>query len=176
MLKRAVGETTTREASGPPAAKAVRAGVITSREIDAATSKARTAGKDVWLTDPGARGQGRFTIRCTPSGARVCMYRYTRGDGTRDILKVADYDGRGVSGLTLHEARERAGELARLAGAGNDVRVLLGEREEAKVAAADAAVLAKGRAERGSLAALLRVYVGTLQGRQSHYDAQSSCT
>ena len=81
--------------------RGARAGVITAREIDAATSRARAGGNDIWLTDPGARGQGRFTIRCTPAGARVCMYRYTRRDGTRDIIKVADYDPRGVAGMTL---------------------------------------------------------------------------
>jgi len=63
--------------------------VITTREIDVATSKARSSKKDVWLTDPGVRGRGRFTIRRTPSGARICTYRYTRADGTRDILRVA---------------------------------------------------------------------------------------
>ena len=150
-----------------------RGGVITAREIDSGTSKARASKKDVWLTDPGARGQGRFTIRCTPAGARVCMYRYTQSDGTRDILKVADYDPRGVAGLTLHEAREKAGELARLAGAGNNVRVVLHERDEAKAAVAEAALAAKRNASRGSLAAMYRVYVSTLQGRESHYDAQS---
>jgi len=113
------------------------------------------------------------TIRCTPSGARVCMYRHTRADGTRDILKVADYDPRGVIGMTLHEARERAGELARLAGAGNNLRAMLNERAAANIAAEEAVAAAKRKAEQGSLASLFRVYVGTLQGRQSHYDAQS---
>lgn len=173
MLKLAASETATQTATRQRPAKGARGGVITAREIDAATIRARAEGKDVWLTDPGARGQGRFTIRCTSSGARVCMYRYTRVNGTRDVLKVADYDPRGVTGLTLHEAREKAGELARLAGAGNNVRIMLTQREEAKVAAADAAEVAKARAERGSLAALFKVYVGTLQGRQSHYDAES---
>lgn len=173
MMKLAASETTTRKAIDSRPAKGARGRVITAREIDAATLRARAAGKDVWLTDPGARGQGRFTIRCTTYGSRVCMYRYTRADGARDILKVGDYDSRGVAGLTLHEAREKAGELARLASAGNDVRVVLSEREEEKVAAADVAVLAKTKAERGSLAAMFRVYVGTLQGRDSHYDAQS---
>jgi integrase len=147
--------------------------VITAREIDSATSKARASRKDVWLTDPGVRGRGRFTIRCTASGARICMYRYTCADGTRDILRVADYDPRGVAGMTLHEAREKANELARLSGTGNNVRAVLQEREEAKAAAAEAALAAKRNASRGSLAAMYRVYVGTLKGRESHYDAQS---
>jgi integrase len=153
--------------------KSARGGVITAREIDAATSKARASRKDVWLTDPGVRGRGRFTIRCTPSGARICMYRYTCADGTRDTLRVGDYDPHGVVGLTLHEAREKAGELVRVAGAGNNVRVFLQEREEAKAAAVEAALAAKRNASRGSLAAMYRVYVSTLQGRESHYDAQS---
>jgi integrase len=153
--------------------KGARGGVITAREIDVATSKARASRKDIWLTDPGVRGRGRFTIRCTPSGARICMYRYTRADGTRDTLRVGDYDAHGVAGLTLHEAREKAGELVRLAGAGNDVRVFLLEREEAKAAAAEDALAARRNASRGSLAAMYRVYVSTLQGRESHYDAQS---
>jgi flagellar hook-associated protein FlgK len=62
--------------------------VITAREIDVASSKARATRKDIWLTDPGVRGRGRFTVRCTPSGARICMYRYTRADGTRDTMRV----------------------------------------------------------------------------------------
>lgn len=147
--------------------------MITTREIDAATSKARASKKDVWLTDPGVRGRGRFTIRCTPSGARICRYRYTCADGTRDILRVADYDPHGTAGMTLHEAREKAGELVRLAGAGNNVRVFLQERDAAKAAAAEAALAATRNASRGSLAAMFRVYVGSLQGRESHYDAQS---
>ncbi len=175
MLKRSASETATGTATAlrTVPVKGARGGVITAREIEAGSSQAKAGGKDVWLTDPGARGQGRFTIRCTPSGARVCMYRHTRADGTRDILKVADYDPRGVTGMTLREARERAGELARLAGAGNNLRAMLNERDAANVAAEEAVAAAKRKAEQGSLASLLRVYVGTLQGRQSHYDAQS---
>jgi integrase len=175
MLKRAEVETATAKATllRTVPGKGVRGGVITAREIEAGTGKAKAGGRDVWLTDPGARGQGRFTIRCTPAGARVCMYRYTRVDGTRDILKVTDYHPRGVAGMTLHEARERAGELARMAGVGKNLRATLDEQNEAKVAAAEAVAAAKRKAERGSLAALFRVYVGTLRGRQSHYDAQS---
>ena len=70
--------------------------------------------KDLRLTDPGVRGRGRFTSRCTRSGARIRMYRHTR-----DILRGADYDPHSQTGMTLHEAREKAGELVRLADAGN---------------------------------------------------------
>jgi integrase len=175
MMKRPELETATAGVAdgGAVRAMAARAGVITTREIEAGTSRAKGAGKDVWLTDPGARGQGRFTIRCTPSGARVCMYRYTRSDGMRDILKVADYDPTGVLGMNLRQAREKAGELARLAGDGNNLRAMLDERAAAKATAVEVSAAAHRRAQRGSLAALCAVYVSTLQGRQSHYDAQS---
>lgn len=170
-------ETTAGTTAATPAhttrGKVARGGVITTREIDLATSKARAYRKDIWLTDPGVRGRGRFTIRCTPSGARICMYRYTRADGTRDTLRVGDYDPRGVAGLTLHEAREKAGELVRLASSGDNVRHVLQERERAKATAAEAATEAKRDESRGSLAAMYGVYVDTLRGRESHYDVQS---
>ena len=77
MLKRAEIETATATAALRTAqGKGARGGMITAREIEAGTSRAKAGERDVWLTDPGARGQGRFTIRCTPAGARVCMYRY----------------------------------------------------------------------------------------------------
>ena len=146
---------------------------MTVRAIETASTKARVSGKDVWLTDPAARGQGRFTLRCTPSGACVFMFRHTRAKNTRDILKVGNYDLRGINGLTLSEAREKAGELARLAAGGNSLRTLIFEQDQVKVAADDAVVVAKRKAEQASLAALLQIYVGTLEGRQSHDDAQS---
>ena len=75
--------------------------------------------------------------------------------------------------MNLHEARYKAGELVRLAGASNNVRVSLLKREEAKAAAAEAALAASRNATRGSLAAMFCVDVSTLQGRESHCDAQS---
>jgi integrase len=150
-----------------------RSGVVTARAIEAASTRAKSEARDIWLTDPAARGQGRFTIRCTPSGARVCMYRYTLADGARDIVKLADYDPRGVAGMTLHEAREKAGELARLAAGGKDLRALFAKKDQAKVVAEHEAAVAKRKAERGSLRALFKAYVTTLEGRESHYDAQS---
>ncbi len=156
-----------------PEQKHTRVGVITAREIEAATGVAVAARSDVWLTDPGARGQGRFTVRCTASGARVCMFRHTRTDGTREILKVADYDPRGVRGMTLQEAREKAGEFAKLGAGGVDLRECFAARASAEAAAAEAAVVAERRAAGGTFEALFRVYVGTLRGRMSHDDAKS---
>ena len=45
-------------------------GKFTPREIEGATKGARDSGEDVWLTDPGARGEGRFMCRCTAAGER----------------------------------------------------------------------------------------------------------
>jgi integrase len=166
-------EVPARAAPRQGSSERARSGVVTAREIEAASTRAKSEARDIWLTDPAARGQGRFTIRCTPSGARVCMYRYTLADGSRDIVKVADYDPRGVVGMTLHEAREKAGELARLAAGGKDLRALFAEKDQDMAAAEQARAAAHRKAERGSLQALFRAYVTTLEGRESHYDAQS---
>jgi hypothetical protein len=154
-------------------ARSTRTGVITARQIEGATSQARAQSRDIGLTDAAARGQGRFTIRCTASGARVCMFRYTRRDGRRDILKIADYDPRGVSGLTLQEAREQAGELAKTAAGGQDLRSLFAQQERERVDAESASVAEQRKAASGSLEELFRVYVTTLQGRESHNDARA---
>ena len=74
--------------------------------------------------------------------------------------------------MNLHEARYETGNLMLLAVAGNNVRVFLLKREEAKAAAAEAALAARRNPTRGSLAAMFRVDVSTLQGRKSHCDAQ----
>ena len=76
-------------------------GVMTTAGIEKAAKAARRTGRDVWLTDPGARGDGRFTVRCTPAGARIGMFRYTLPDGTRDTLRVGAYDVSARDGLTL---------------------------------------------------------------------------
>jgi len=102
------------------------------------------------------------------------MFRYTRRDGCRDILKIAeDYDPRGVSGLTLQEAREKAGELAKTAAGGQDLRSLFAQQERERVDAESASVAEQRKAASGSLEELFRVYVTTLQGRESHNDARA---
>jgi integrase len=155
--------------------KGKRRGKFTTREIESATILARN-GEDRFLTDPGARGEGRFRCRCTPAGARLFYYRYTKASGERDSLSLGNYDPRGVDGLTLDEARRKAGELARLYQSGvRDLRAHLEradaaerQKHEAELAAKSAAAR---KAKRGSLAALVAAYVATLKGRPSQYDA-----
>lgn len=157
---------------------ATRIGKITTREIEAGTKQAQQTGRDVWLADPGARGEGRFNCRCTAAGARIFCYRYTDATGKRDILRIAGYDPKGRDGLTLDEARQKAGGWARLYQSGiRDLRAhfaqeaaAAAEREQVKQESKSAA---ERKAKRGSLSALIDAYVKTLEGRQSKYDAEN---
>jgi integrase len=156
--------------TNPRQSPAKRAGKITTAEIERATRDAKNAGADVWLTDPGARGEGRFMVRCTPAGARIGMYRYTKPDGTRDTLRVGTYDADGRNGLTLTELRRRAGEWARLLQGGvRDLREHFAAQEQAERTARE---IAERQAARGTLQALLDAYVATLGDRPSAKDAR----
>ncbi|MDP1649659.1 MAG: integrase family protein [Rubrivivax sp.] len=163
--------------TAPEPANGTRAGIITARQIEAAATKAKATGKDEWLTDPAARGAGRLGVRCRPSGARSVVYRFTKSDGTRDALVLGNYDPTGVRGLDLTEARDKAGELQRLHRSGiTDLREHFAAMEQADKARTEAereaAATAQARAERGSLQALLDAYCKSLEGRQSHDDAE----
>lgn len=155
-----------------------KAGKFTPRQIEAATLSARESNSDVWLTDPGARGEGRFMCRCTPAGARIFMFRYSDSTGRRDTMRIASFDPKGIEGLTVEAARKQAGELTRLYQSG--VRDLRQHFERAEAAAAEARKAkdqakdaAERKAKRGSLSALIDAYVKTLDGRQSYYDAEN---
>jgi integrase len=82
-------------------------GTITDRDM-----QARTTGKDTWLSEDAPKGQGSFRGRITSTGARLFYFRYTGPDGNRIFLPLGAYDPKGKSGLTLKEARTRAGELS----------------------------------------------------------------
>ena len=155
-----------------------KAGKFTTREIEGATKQARDSGRDVWLTDAGSRGEGRFTCRSTPAGARIFMFRYTGAHGKRDALRIAGYDPKGKDGLTLEQARHKAGEWARMYQAGVcDLRQHFEREESAATEQRRAQEIAKThaalKAKRGSLSALIDAYTSTLQGRQSFYDAEN---
>ena len=153
------------------------AGKITTREVETASRLARATAAEVPLTDPGARGEGRFLARCFPSGAVTFGYRHTVSNGERDTLPIGAYDPKGLDGLTLEEARRKAGEWARLYQSGvRDLREHFAEQAAAVVAAKaeqmHATATATRKAKRGSLSALIDAYVGTLKGRQSESDAK----
>jgi integrase len=127
-----------------------------------------------WLSDGPAgsgRGSGVLLFRRTSAGATLAYFRYTLPDGTRDTLPIGQYDEGGRDGMTLGEAREKAGELSRLYQSGmRNIRTHI----EATRRAADAA----GRAEkatqeaaereaedrrRHTLQALCEAYTGALE-------------
>lgn len=144
--------------------------MVTAAGVEKAAKHARRTGADVWLTDAGARGEGRFMIRCTPAGARIGMFRYTKADGTRDTLRVGAYDQHGRDGLTLTELRRRAGEWARLLQGGvRNLREHFAAQEQAERTTRE---IAERQAARGTLQSLLDAYVATLADRPSAKDAR----
>jgi integrase len=76
--------------------------------------QAGAAGKNVWLAEDAPKGHGRFMARITKSGDRLFYFRYTGPDAKSVFLPFGSYDPKGKTGLTLKDARARAGELSRL--------------------------------------------------------------
>ncbi|WP_423358668.1 tyrosine-type recombinase/integrase [Pseudomonas citronellolis] len=95
--------------------------------------------KPTWLIEDAPRGCGRFMARLRPNGERHFYFRYTNSSGERVFLPLGVYDSSGVDGLTLKEARHKAGELSRLYQSGiRDLREHLQSEEEARIAAQQA--------------------------------------
>ena len=84
-------------------------GVITDKQMQATENVG-----DVWLTEDGPRGAGRFLGRIMRGGERAFYFRYTTSDGTRDTLSIGSYDPTGRAGHRLAEARTKAGQWSRL--------------------------------------------------------------
>ena len=86
--------------------------------------------------------------RILKSGDRLFYFRYTNSQGERVFLPVGNYDQSGKDGLTLREARTKAGELSRLYQAGiRDLREYQEAEEDARKATHEAE-MARLRAER----------------------------
>lgn len=108
-------------------------------------------GKPTWLIEDAPRGCGRFMARLRPNGERHFYFRYTSSSSERIFLPLGVYDPAGVDGLTLKEARTKAGELSRIYQGGirdlreyiqaeDDDRKAAREAEQARVAAEKAAL------------------------------------
>lgn len=82
-------------------------GTITDRDMQASAT-----GKNTWLSEDAPKGHGRFMARVTPGGDRLFYFRYASPDGKRIYLPLGAYDTKGKAGLTLKEARTKAGELS----------------------------------------------------------------
>lgn len=114
------------------------------------------------LLDPAARGLPKLEARGGTPRAKFYL-RYTDSEGRRDRLFIGSFDGDGRGGLTLVEAREQAGLLARRYAAGErDLRATLEAEEAARRAAEAAEQEAASVADNLTLAALVRAYADHL--------------
>lgn len=106
---------------------------ITDKQMGAKPHKA------IWLIEDAPRGCGRFMARIRTNNERLFYFRYTDASGERVFLPLGAYDPNGTDGLTLKEARNRAGEWSRLYQSGvRNLREYLEAEEAARVAARDA--------------------------------------
>lgn len=109
-------------------------GVITDKQMQATATAS-----DLWITEDGPRGAGRFLGRITPRGERAFYFRYTTSDGSRDTLPIGAYDPKGSAGLKLAEARSKAGQWSKMYQSGiKDLRIHFAKTESDKVEAEEA--------------------------------------
>lgn len=110
----------------------------TDKTIEKAIRDAKASG-DVWLTDAAkARGVGRLRLRARAKGAGF-YFRYTNPEGRQCQIPLGIYDNSGKAGLTLKEARDKAGEMSRLYQSGTrDLHAYLAQ-QKADEAASNAA-------------------------------------
>ena len=126
-----------------------------------------------WLSERGDRGAGVLRAKGASQGARF-YFRYRNSDGRYDDLPLGVFDEKGRDGLTLVQAKVRAGEMSKRYQAGErDLREILGgEQREAvkKRKAAEKAELAARVRVDASLEKLLRAYADHLlaSGKPSH--------
>lgn len=78
------------------------------------TMATKPTGRDIWITEDAPRGHGRFCLRITTGGERVFYFRYTGPKGVQIRLPLGGYDSGGITGLTLKDARAKAGEFSLL--------------------------------------------------------------
>lgn len=119
-----------------------------------------------WISDGGARGAGSLVFRRTKSGERLAYFRYTLPNQERDTLPLGNYDEQGESGLSLSEARKKAGELSKLYTNGTKnlrahfeaIELAKTQAEEAACAANTAAAEEAEKRQRYTLKALCEAY------------------
>ena len=127
-------------------------------------------------SDGGPRGSGALWVKRTTAGTLILTFRYSVNRRTIDMA-LGPYDEAGQAGMTLAEARTRAGELQRMIQSGiPDPRAwmdeqdrLKAEAEEARQKAQEEEQAARQREalarERYTLQKLLEAYAGHLEGQ-----------
>ena len=104
-------------------------GVITDKQMQSAATAT-----DIWITEDGPRGAGRFLGRITPRGERAFYFRYTTSDGSRDTLPIGVYDSKGNAGFKLSNARTKADQWSKLYQSGiKDLRSHFAKTEADKI-------------------------------------------
>ena len=137
-------------------------------------------GKDLWKSDGAARGNGQLVARRRRDGVLLYFRHVPRpGDRHESAVPLGPYDEKGVTGLTLTQARERAAALAALYRDGVTDLKAHQARELAATEAARQAQEAAARAEaesaqRATLEQLLTAYVAHLRraGKVSARDVE----
>lgn len=119
-----------------------------------------------WLSEAGNRNEGALRAKGGPNGARF-YFRYRDSAGRYDDLPLGSHDATGNTGMTLAQAKARAGKLsARYLRGDRDLRVILDtERRQAEL---DRAAVIKSQEaakakEAATLGALLSAYVKQLE-------------
>ncbi len=101
-------------------------------------------------SDGGSRGSGALCFKASKTGTVSCVFRYAVNRRVVD-MPLGRFDEAGRAGLSLAEARAKAGELQRMIQAGiPDPKAWLAEQERLK---AEAAAKAKAEAEAAEAAA-----------------------
>ena len=134
---------------------------------------------DKWVSDGAVRGGGALCARVGATAASF-YFRYTTAAGDQKAIALGGYDEEGTKGLTLAQARDRAGKLSKLYRNGvRDLHEHLDRErqaaERARQAEQETARRAAEDAQRGTLLQLLTAYVGHLerQGKQATRDVRS---
>jgi hypothetical protein len=138
----------------------------TDKTIQKAIHDAQARGSYVWITDAAkARGVGRLCLRAHANGRATFYFRYADSAGWQTRLPLGVYDSSGQAGLTLKEARTRAGELSKLYQSGvHDLHAYLAQQEAERKAAIEAAQRERDAAERqATLGDLLTGYADMLE-------------
>jgi integrase len=147
--------------------------------IKALRARPKKGEGDKWISDGAVRGSGALWARISEN-AVAFYFRYTDSDGGKKALPLGGYDESGAKGLSLAQAREKAGALSKLYRDGiRDLHLHLDREREAleraRRAADDAAKREREAALRSTLRQLLDAYVAHLkrQGKQSAKDVGS---
>lgn len=146
--------------------------------LTAPALSAKWRGADLWLTNPGVRGEGRLAARITRDG--VLFYFRYRVSGQNRAIALGKYHETGTRGLSLKAATDKARELSALLREGvTDLHAHLRRERAATESAARKAEEAAQReaedAKRITLAELCMAYVEHLKrlGKQSAADVSN---